>query len=44
MPQSGAKYQFYHTVYNITLNSKFEASEVSENWKKVVEDRVRSQN
>jgi hypothetical protein len=40
-PQSVAKDQFYCTVYYITLNSN---CEVSKNLKKVVEDRVRSQN
>jgi hypothetical protein len=28
-PESGAKYQFYHTVYYSTLNSKCEAQRVS---------------
>jgi hypothetical protein len=42
--QSGAKDQFYYTVYYITLNSKCEAQGVSKNLKTTVEDRVRSQN
>jgi hypothetical protein len=41
-PQSGAKDQFYFTVYNITLNSNCEAQRVSKNLKQNVEDRVRS--
>ncbi len=41
-PQSGAKDQFYCTVYNITLNPNCKAQGVSKNLKKNVEDRVRS--
>jgi hypothetical protein len=37
-PQSGAKDQFYCTVYFITLNSNFEAQGVSKN-SKIVEDK-----
>jgi hypothetical protein len=43
-PQSGAKDQFYCTVYYINFNSNFEAQGVSKNLKIIVEDRVRSQN
>jgi len=43
-PQSGAKDQFYCTVYYITLNSNCEAQGASKNLKKNAEDRVRSQN
>jgi hypothetical protein len=39
-PQSGAKDQFYCTVYYTTLNSNCEAKGVSKNLNKVVEDRV----
>jgi hypothetical protein len=39
--QSGAKDQFYSTVYYITLNSHWEAKSVLKN---DVEDRVSSQN
>jgi hypothetical protein len=42
-PQSGAKDQFYFTVYYITLNSNCEGQGVSKNLKIIVEDRVRSQ-
>jgi hypothetical protein len=42
--QYGAKYQFYCTVYYITLNSNCKAQRVSKNLKKNVEDRVESQN
>jgi hypothetical protein len=38
--QSGAKDQFYCTVYYITLNSKHEAQGMSKILKKNVEDRV----
>jgi hypothetical protein len=41
-PQSGAKDQFYCTVYYITLNSNCEAQKVSKNLKQIVEDRVNS--
>ncbi len=44
VPQSGAKDQFYRTVYYITLYSNCKARGVSKNFKKIVEDRVRSQN
>ena len=44
VPQSGAKDQFYCTVYYITLNSNCEAKRVSNNLKKIVEGRVKSQN
>jgi len=45
VPQSGAKDQFYCSVYYITLNSNFEAQGVSKNLKKkIVEGRVRHQN
>jgi hypothetical protein len=30
-PQAGAEYQFYCTIYNVTLNSNCEAPEVSKN-------------
>jgi hypothetical protein len=33
-PKSGAKDKFYFTVYNITLNSDWEAQRVSKNLKK----------
>jgi hypothetical protein len=39
VPQSGAREQFYCTVYYITLNSNCEALRAS----KIVEDKVRSQ-
>ncbi len=44
VPQSGAKDQFYRTVYYIILYSNCKARGVSKNLKKIVEDRVRSQN
>jgi hypothetical protein len=44
VPLSGAKENFYCTVYYITLNSNFEAQSISKNLKKIVEDRVGSQN
>jgi len=34
-PQSGAKHQFYRTVYNITLNQIFVAQKVLKNLKKI---------
>jgi hypothetical protein len=43
-PHSGAKEQFYCTVYYITLNSNCEVQRASKNMKKIVEDRVRTQN
>jgi hypothetical protein len=43
-PQSGAKDEFYCTVNNTTLNSNCEAHRVSKNLKKLVDDRVVSQN
>jgi hypothetical protein len=42
-PQSGTKYQFYCTVYYITLNSNCEDQVVYKHLKKIVENRVRSQ-
>jgi hypothetical protein len=42
-PQSGAKYQFYRTVYYITLNSNCEARRISKNLEKILDDRVKSQ-
>jgi hypothetical protein len=39
-PQSGAKDQFYCTVYYKTLNSNCEAKGLSTNLKKIVEDTV----
>jgi hypothetical protein len=42
-PQSGAKQIFYCTVYYIALNSNCDAQRFK-NVKKIVEDRVRSQN
>jgi hypothetical protein len=45
VPQSGAKEQFYCSVYYITLNSNCDAQRASKNFeKKIVEDRVRRQN
>jgi hypothetical protein len=41
-PQSGAKQNFFNP--DITLNSNCEAQRASKNLKKIVEDRVRSQN
>jgi hypothetical protein len=43
-PQSGAKDQFYCTVYYITLNLNCEAWRVSTDLKNIEESRVRSQN
>jgi hypothetical protein len=43
-PQSGAKQKFYCTVYCITLNSNCEAWIAFKNLKKILEDKVRSQN
>jgi hypothetical protein len=43
-PQSGAKQNFYCTVYYITLNSNGVAQRAFKNLKQIVEDRVRSQN
>ncbi len=44
-PQSGAKQNFYCTVYYIILNSNCEAQRASKNLEKqIVEDRVKSQN
>ncbi len=42
-PESGAKDQFYHTVYYSTLNSNCEAQRVSKKWKNI-ENKFRSQN
>jgi hypothetical protein len=42
--ESGAKEQFYCTVYYITLNSDCEAQRASKNLQKILEDRVRSPN
>ncbi len=43
-PQSGAKQNFYCTVYYITLNSNCEAQRAPKKLKKkIVEDRVGSQ-
>jgi hypothetical protein len=42
--QSGAKEQFYWTVYNVTLNSNCEAQRVSKNLKKTEIDSVSNQN
>jgi hypothetical protein len=36
-PQSGAKDQFYCTIYNITLNSNCEGQGVSKNLKKTIQ-------
>ncbi len=44
VPQLGAKDQFYGIIYYITLNSNCEAQRASKNLKKIVEDRIRSQN
>jgi hypothetical protein len=45
VPQSGAKEQFDCTVYYTTLNLNCEDQRASKNFeKKIVEDRVRSQN
>jgi hypothetical protein len=44
VPQSGAKQNFYSTIYYINLNSKGEAQRASKNLIKNAEDRVRSQN
>jgi hypothetical protein len=44
VPQSGAKEQFDHTVYFITLYPNCEAQRASKNLEKNVEDRIRSQN
>jgi hypothetical protein len=41
--QSGAKQNFYCTVYYITLNLNCEAQRAYKNLKKIVEDRVGSQ-
>jgi hypothetical protein len=41
--QSGAREQFYCTVYYITLNANCEAQRASKNFKKIVEDRIGSQ-
>jgi hypothetical protein len=43
-PQSGAKDQFYCTVYYITFNSNCEAQGVSKYLKRIVQNRVRSHN
>jgi hypothetical protein len=43
-PQSGAKQNFYYTVYCINLNSNCEAQRVSKNMKRIEEVRARSQN
>jgi hypothetical protein len=43
-PQSSAKEIFYFTVFYITLNSNCDAQKASKNLKKIVEDRVISQN
>jgi hypothetical protein len=43
VPQSGAKQKFNCTVYHITLYSNCEAQKLSQNLKKNVEDRVRTQ-
>ncbi len=43
-PKSSAKDQFYFSVYYLTLNSNCEVQRASKNLKKIVEDRVRSQN
>jgi hypothetical protein len=40
-PQSGAKQDFYCTVYYISLNSNCEANGTPKNLKNIVEDRVR---
>jgi hypothetical protein len=42
-PQSGAKQNFYLTVYYITLNSNCEAQRASKNSEEIADDRVRSQ-
>jgi hypothetical protein len=44
VPQSGAKENFYCTVYYITLNSNCEVQRASKKIEKIVKDRVRSQN
>jgi hypothetical protein len=38
-PQSGAKDQFYYTVYYITVNSNCETWRISKNLEKIVENR-----
>jgi hypothetical protein len=43
-PQTGAKDQFYCSVYYITFNSNCGAQRASKNMKTIVADRVRSQN
>jgi hypothetical protein len=43
-PQSVAKDQFNFSVYYITLNSSCETQKLSQIWKKIVGDRVKSQN
>jgi hypothetical protein len=42
-PHSGAKQNFYCSIYYITLNSNCEAQRAYKNLKKIVEDRVRCQ-
>jgi hypothetical protein len=44
VPQSGAKENFYTTVFYITLNSNWEAQETFKNLKNIVIDSVGSQN
>jgi hypothetical protein len=43
-PHSGAKEKIYCIVYYITLNSNCEVQRASNDLKKIVEDRVESQN
>jgi hypothetical protein len=43
VPQSGAKQNFYCTVYYITLILNCEAQRAYKNLKKIVEDKVRNQ-
>jgi hypothetical protein len=43
-PQSSVKYQFYSTLYYITLNPIWLAQRASKNLKKIAKDSVRSQN
>jgi hypothetical protein len=40
-PQSGAKENFYCTVYYITLNSKCEAQRASADFKKILNDKAK---
>jgi len=42
VPQSGEKQNFYCTVYNITLNSNYQAQRASK-FKKIVEAKINAQ-